>query len=421
MRSHVRVRAAATAGLLAAATGGCTFVGGDGGGTYTLTAYFTKGISLYEGGDVRVLGLPAGEVKEVAVEGTRVRVELAIRNDIPVPADVEATIVPMSLIGERYVQLFPAWVQGDERAGDGDVLDLDRTSVPVEPDEALAALKEFLDSLDPDATGRLVKNLADDLDGNGERLNRALAGLADVASTFAEKDDELVSIIEHFDEFTATVRTREAQLGEVMDAFATTTSVLARERRDIERLVKALGRLSIDGVALVSEHGARLEHDIEVLTRTLQSASAHIDGVRQLLDATPLLVAGPGFDGKRGLAGAWDPKHHDIDLRNSSSPTVGQMLDAIGMPTPVVCIPLDVECAPPGDTPTSAPSDASGATPAAPPTIETPDRSAPAVASATPAASGRAVERPRRERAPAEIGQAGWLRRLARAIGDVVA
>ena len=36
-------------------------------------------------------------------------------------------------------------------------------AAPVEPDEALAALKRLLDSLDPDATGRLVKNLAEDI------------------------------------------------------------------------------------------------------------------------------------------------------------------------------------------------------------------------------------------------------------------
>ena len=86
------------------------------------------------------------------------------------------------------------------------MIPLERTSIPVEPDEALAALKRFLDSLDPGATGRLVTNLADDLEGNGQKLNTALGGLADLTSTLADKDDELVRIIDHFDDFTATLR-----------------------------------------------------------------------------------------------------------------------------------------------------------------------------------------------------------------------
>jgi len=34
--------------------------------------------------------------------------------------------------------------------------------VPVEPDEALAELKKFLDSLDPNGLGSLINNLSDD-------------------------------------------------------------------------------------------------------------------------------------------------------------------------------------------------------------------------------------------------------------------
>lgn len=420
MRRSPKLRVAIAAIALGGATGAC-IPGQGSGGTYELTAYFTKGISLYKGGDVRVLGLPAGEVTEVAVDGARVRVKLAMRDDIAVPRDVQATIVPFSLIGERYVQLFPAWVAGQPKAEAGTVLDTDRTSVPVEPDEALQALKDFLDALDPKATGQLVTNLAHDLEGNGERLNEALGGLADVASTFADKDAEIVAIIDHFDEFTATLRTREAQIGEIMDAFATTTSVLARERLDIERLVKGLARLSADGVDLVAEHGARLERDIEVLTRTLQSASTHIDSVRQLLDATPLLVAGPRFDGTRGLAGAWDPKHHDIDLRNSSSPTVAQLFDAIGVPTPVVCIPLDVECAPSGEPPVTPSSTGTAAAPP-PPLVQKVqtdvDPSAAVPADRTPA---RSPAMRARTAAGGDTSGDGWFRRLVRALGEVVA
>ncbi|HUS61993.1 MAG TPA: MCE family protein [Acidimicrobiales bacterium] len=423
MNTVARHRVVGAALALAVVTGGFSPARQSSNDTYRLTAFFTKGISLYEGGDVRVLGLPAGEVTEVAVDGARVRVELTLRGDVPVPADVQATIVPFSLIGERYIQLFPAWVAGQAKAADGTVLGLDRTSVPVEPDEALQALKDFLESLDPSATGRLVTNLADDLDGNGERLNEALSGLADVASTFAEKDEELVSIIDHFDVFTSTLRTRETQLGQIMDSFAATTAVLANERRDIERLVKGLARLSSDGVDLVAQHGTRLERDIEILTRTLKSASTHIDGVRQLLDATPVLVAGPAFDGRRGLAGAWDPKHHDLDLRNSSSPTVGQALDAIGLPTNVVCLPLDVQCttsasaAPSGASARSA-SDSTPTT-ASPPSLS--PSAAPPGRKAT--ASQRVARAPARRSlsATAERSGTGWFGRLVRSIGEVVA
>src|SRR5207248_2278051 len=166
--SRLPVVAVVLTGLLLSS---CSIVGGGGGGNYQLTAWFPKTIALVPASDVKVLGLSAGKVKDVKVDRGRVRVVLNIKKSVPVPADVHAEIIPQSLIGERYVQLFPAWTDGQSRARNGDVIPEDRTAVPVEPDEALAALKKFLDSLDPNATGRLVQNAANDLSGNGQNLN----------------------------------------------------------------------------------------------------------------------------------------------------------------------------------------------------------------------------------------------------------
>lgn len=311
-----------------------------------VTAYFDKAVSLYEQSDVKILGLSSGTVNEIEVEGTRVRVDMTIDGDQPIPTEVKATIVPLSLIGERYVQLFPAWTPGTPRAEGDLVIPIERTSVPTEPDEALAALKKFLDGLDPNDTGRLVTNLADTLDGNGQGLNDALRGLADLTTNLAAKDSELVGIIEHFDEFTATLRTRERQLGRVMDQFATTTDLLADERENIAKLVDALARLSADGLDLVVEHGGRLDQDLTKLTRLLQSVRANMDTVLQLLDAAPTLVAGKDLDGKvEGLAEAYDPEYHHIDLRNSSSPTVAQLLSSLPFGESLeVCLEIDVDC-----------------------------------------------------------------------------
>ena len=97
-----------------------------------------------------MLGLKSGSIKQVKVEGSQVRVVLSIDEDVPLPRDVQAQIVPQSLIGERYVQLFPAWTDGQPKLQRRQLIPLTRTAVPVEPDEALKPLKEFLDSLDPE-------------------------------------------------------------------------------------------------------------------------------------------------------------------------------------------------------------------------------------------------------------------------------
>jgi virulence factor Mce-like protein len=289
-------------------------------------------------------------VIEVKPIGDRVRVKLRVQRDVPVPADAKAALVPQSLIGERYVQLFPAWTVGQPQLPPGSVIPMERTSIPVEPDQALAALKKFLDTLDPNATGRLVHNLAQDLQGNGTKLNDALAGLANLTNTLADKDQQIVGLVQHFDQFTATLRTREGQLGKVMDQFASATKLLSDERQTIERLIKGLASVSSDGLDLVGKHAPQLNTDIQTITHTLEIVNANLDSVRQFLTATPLLVAGQNLDGKQGLNAAYDPDFHHLDLRNQTTPTLALLLNAIGIPSVGACIPLDVTC-PAGTSP----------------------------------------------------------------------
>ena len=333
-RSLTRLLAA---GVLATSLSACSlpFVGG-GGGSYTLTAFFPRAVSVFKSSDVRVLGLPAGTVGDVEVVGNQVRIELNIPDDIPVPKDVTAQIVPQSLIGERYVQLSPAFKDGMERATDG--MEITDVIVPTEPDEALAALKEFLDSLDPKGIGRLVTNLEEDLRGNGAALNVAIDSFSEVVTTFAEKDDSLARIVDSFDRLTRTLATREQQLGQVLDAFAEASQVLADERASIEGLVAGLADLSREGLSLVAEHDEQLRTDIQTLTDAAAIIDANLSSVSQLLDAGGLLG--------KGLIGAFNPDSRSVNLRNNFSPLIPELIELLlgQLGVPALCLPVMATC-----------------------------------------------------------------------------
>ena len=314
----------------------CGIVGG--GDTYEVIAYFPRAVSLYESGAVQVLGLPAGEVSDIEIVGDQVKVTMAVHSDVPIPADVQAAIVPQSLIGERRVQLFPPYQEGDDVASDGHVIEEEDTLVPVEPDEALAALKEFLDSLDPNGVGRLIDNAATALDGQGENLGGALDELSELVGNIEENDDEIIEIAERFDDFTSTLLTRESQLAEAIDDFAVVADVLADERDQVERLVRGLADLSGDGLDLISEHAVRLRTDIAIVTRLARSVHTNLDAVQDLLSSGP-----PVYD---GFIDAYNPELRALNLRNNFSPLVSEALkpvfDSVGAPLP--CLPVDVAC-----------------------------------------------------------------------------
>lgn len=335
-RHRVRVRLLAVLLVGAFAASSCALI--PGGGTYEVSAYFPRAVSLYEEGAVQVLGLPAGEITEVEVVGDLVRVTMAIDEDIPVPADVQAAIVPQSLIGERRIQLFPPFQEGDDVISDGHEIDVENTVIPVEPDEALAALKEFLDSLDPNGVGRLIDNAATTLDGQGENLGGALDELSTLVGNFEANDDDIISIAERFDDFTSTLLQREGQLAQALGDFAVVADVLADERESIELLVRSLADLSGDGLDLVSEHAVRLRTDIAIVTRLARSIDTNLEGVQDVIDGGRGIID--------GLTDAYNPRLNALDLRNSFSPLVSEALrpvfDSVGLDLP--CIPVDTVC-----------------------------------------------------------------------------
>lgn len=336
-RPSTFVRLVAIALVGAAVASGCSAIG-TGGGTYDVVAYFPRAVSLYKSGSVQVLGLPAGEVTDIEVIGDQVKVTMAISDDIPVPTGVKAGIVPQSLIGERRIQLSPPYQEGDTAIADGyEIAEID-TVVPTEPDEALAAVKEFLDSLDANGIGRLIDNGATALDGQGENLGAAIDELSELVGNIEANDDDLISIAERFDDFTTTLLTRETQLAKALDDFATVADVLAQERGSIEALVQSLADLSGDGLDIVAEHAVRLRTDVAILTRLAQSIDANLDGVQDLVDGGTALT--------EGFINAYNPNLRAFNLRTSFSPLVtsvlSPLLGAVGIDLP--CLPIDVAC-----------------------------------------------------------------------------
>jgi phospholipid/cholesterol/gamma-HCH transport system substrate-binding protein len=263
--------------------------------TYHLTAYFERAISLYAHGDVIVMGIDVGTVDAVEIEDTRVRVELSIRSDVPLPDDVQATIEPLTLIGERNVHLFPAWTAemaaaGQGRAQDGDEIPLERTQVPVEPDEGLEAFNDLAQSLDPEVVGQLVTDSAGALEGQGENIATAIDQAAELTSLFASLDTQLVAAAENLDQVAASLDTRDAQLRTLVTSFADATGVLAAERDSIATFLSSLVGLTQQGQSILDLYGAQLPGDIANLTTLLLVLDGHDEAIDQLLAAFPMVT-----------------------------------------------------------------------------------------------------------------------------------
>jgi phospholipid/cholesterol/gamma-HCH transport system substrate-binding protein len=254
---------------------GCALLGG--GGERTYKARFSRAIQVFPGGKVRVLGVDVGVVEDVSNVPGAVEVTFVVEDpEVQLPADVEASIVPASLLGERYIQLFPAY-QGGPTLRPGATIPLERTAVPSEPDELLRSLQDYLGAIDPEAVNRFVTNAAAILEGNGEELNALIHNAANVIGTLAAKRDDLAKIIVEFERLTAALATRKAALARVIKSYNVVIGTITSNRAALEGSIQGLNEMSLELAALLSAHRDTLGQDIDVLTMTGRTLRRNID------------------------------------------------------------------------------------------------------------------------------------------------
>jgi phospholipid/cholesterol/gamma-HCH transport system substrate-binding protein len=244
----------------------CALLGGSEPRTYR--AMFSRAVQLFPGGKVRVLGVDVGDIQDVRNSGHGVEVTFTVDDpEIQLPADVEAAIVPASLLGERYVQLFPAY-RGGPTLRPNATIPMERTAVPSEPDELLRSLQDYLGAIDPAAVDAFVTNVSAVLEGNGQELNSLIHNAANVIGTLAAKRDDLAKIIVEFERLTSALATRKAALARLIHSYNAVVGTITTNRAAVEGTITGLNQMTLELASLLTAHRGRLDRDLDVLTTT---------------------------------------------------------------------------------------------------------------------------------------------------------
>jgi virulence factor Mce-like protein len=250
------------------------------GGTVTAPTYkaeFSRAVQIFPAVKVRVLGVDVGRVISVRNGADGVEVTFRVtRQDIKLPADVKAAVVPMSLLGERYIQLLPAY-EGGASLKPGSTIPLSRTAVPAEPDELLRSLQDYLGAIDPKTVTDFVENAAQILQGNGQQLNQLIRSAAGVMSTLSGKRDDLAGLIVELNKLTVALSTRQQAIARLIQNYGIVTGTLVANRDALEGTITGLNQAAIQLASLLIDHRTALHADIKSLTRTTRTLSRNAD------------------------------------------------------------------------------------------------------------------------------------------------
>lgn len=287
-----------------------------GGGSRTARAEFVRAVGLYEGSDVRILGVKVGEVTSVSPHGDRVTVELTYDDRYAVPADAQAVVVAPSVVSDRYVQLTPAY-DGGPRLADDARIGLERTAVPVELDRIFSSLNDLNVALGPEgankngALSRLLAVGADNLEGEGANINRTVQDFSQAIATLSDGKEDLFGTLRNLQVFTTALATSDQEVRAFNSDLASVADQLAAERDELALALKHLATALSEVASFVKENRKNLTTDIAGLADITGTLAKQKDAMAEVLDAGPVALS--------NLQNAYNPSSGTLDTRNNES------------------------------------------------------------------------------------------------------
>jgi len=306
---------AVTVLLLAAAF--FVFVGG--GEDRALTAHFSRAVAIYEGSEVRLMGVRIGTVEAVVPEGDSVRVEMTYDSEYKLPKGAKAAIITPTLVADRFVQITPAYTEGAVLENGADI-PLASTGTPVELDRIYRSLADLSEALGPNgmnkdgALSSVLSSGANALRGQGDLANKTLLSLSRAVEVFGDNRGPLFDTISQLSELTATLAANDAVVNQFIGDLTGVSAQLAGERDDLGKALASLAKVVTTVRGFVKDNRAALTSNIEDLTSVLGVLAKERASLATAIQLAPL--------GLGNLTLAYDVKTGSIGSRVQFGPTV---------------------------------------------------------------------------------------------------
>lgn len=238
----------------------------------TVVAYFPRTLSLYEGSDVSVLGIPVGRIQTIEPKGDQVKVTMTVPEDLKLPADASAVIVAPSIIGNRYIQLTPAYSGGKTLAKDA-VLWADENAVPLELDEIFGSIDELTVALGPTGANKkgalsdLLEQTAANFGGQGAKFHQTIEDFSKLSRTLDNNKEELFGSARALEGFVKTLADNDSTVRDFNSSLSDVSDLLAGERQELSTALSNLSGALTEVGRFVRDNRDSLTTNIKGLDR----------------------------------------------------------------------------------------------------------------------------------------------------------
>ncbi|OBB84849.1 MULTISPECIES: MCE family protein [Mycobacterium] len=295
-RPTVRIALAVT--LVCALVGGVwlTFTAVQRSERIHVTAYFANTNGLYVGDQVRILGVPVGEIESITPSPNRARVTFWYDAKYTVPAGAGAAILSPGLVSARVIQLTPPYTGGPKMA-DNATIAQSRTAVPVEYDDLREQLAKLNQTLQPTQTGgvapagQLINTAADNLRGQGAQIRDALTKLSEAISAVGDHSGDIGGTVKNLSVLVSALQSSSDVLARLNGNLATVTGYIAQDPKAIGNAVRDLNTALADVQTFVADNRETLGTTVDKLTSLTSAVKTSLPDLKEVLHVGPNALA----------------------------------------------------------------------------------------------------------------------------------
>jgi virulence factor Mce-like protein len=238
---------------------------------------------------------------------------MAYDDTVKLPADAKAVIIAPSLVGDRYVQLTPAYSGTGDVLTDGAELSVEETSEPLELDQIYDSLDRLNVALGPRGANKsgalsdLLSVTADNFGGQGTTFRQTIKDYSRLSSTLAGNSDELFGSVKALDGFMSTLAENDQTVRQFNQSLADVSTMLDGERQELVAATRnlSIALTAVKGFVVVNKDS--LSRNITGLNRVAKVL------VRQRAALDEILTAGPVA--LNNLALTYNPQAGTLDTR----------------------------------------------------------------------------------------------------------
>ncbi|WP_431950369.1 MCE family protein [Nocardia lijiangensis] len=255
--------------------------------TRSYRALFTSASGMKSGDDVKLAGVPVGEVKSVEFAHDKlIEVAFTVSRDVDVLQSSTVAIKYKNLIGDRYLEV-TVEPDGSGLRSEHDPIPAAQTTPALDIDSLVNGFKPLLQGLDPDQANKLSASLIAVLNGQEQNIAALVEQIGTLSNSLADRDQVIGETIANLDTALGAVHQTGDHFDHLVVDLQSLVSGLGNDRATLVAGLERIDAGTAEVAQILADNRPALAGDITQLQQLAANLNTDSDTLSLLLSKLP--------------------------------------------------------------------------------------------------------------------------------------